>query len=256
MSEILTKGLFGVLFLDNAEASSTGVLALYVALACLLPAVIGYLLGSINTAVLISRAFYREDIRTKGSGNAGSTNMMRNYGRGASVATLVGDMLKTAISVGIGALLAAEAGMYIAGLFSIIGHVFPVFFGFKGGKGVASMAALILCTEPLVFLILVLMFVGIVTATKFLSLGSVMCAMLYPLILNRVYILIRDPAGVPFIPTIVSFTVMVIVIVMHRDNIRRLMKGEESKFAIKKSVKVPPAEAETESSSAKETDGE
>lgn len=246
MSEILTKGLFGVLFLDNAEASSTGMLALYVALACVLPAVIGYLLGSVNTAVLISRAFYREDIRTKGSGNAGMTNMMRTYGRGAAAATLIGDMLKTAISVGIGALLAAEAGMYIAGLFSVIGHIFPVFFGFKGGKGVASTAALVLCTEPVAFFILIFIFICIVAATKFLSLGSIMTVMMYPLILNRVYMLIRDPAGVPFIPTMVSFAVMVLIVAKHRDNIRRLMKGEESKFTIKKSVKVPKTEESTE----------
>ena len=181
-SEITTKGLFGILFLDNAEASSPGILALYVALACLLPAVIGYLLGSINTAVLISRTFYHEDIRTKGSGNAGMTNMMRNYGRGAAAATLIGDMLKTAISVVIGALLVAESGMYVAGFFSIIGHVYPVFFGFRGGKGVASMAALVLCTEPLAFFILIFMFICIVAATKFLSLGSIMAAMMYPLI--------------------------------------------------------------------------
>lgn len=245
MSEIFTKGLFGVLFLDNAEASSTGILALYVALACVIPAVIGYLLGSINSAVLISRMFYREDIRTKGSGNAGMTNMMRTYGKGAAAATLAGDMLKTVVSVGIGALLAAESGMYIAGLFSVIGHVFPVFFGFKGGKGVASTAALVLCTEPAAFLVLVFMFVCIVAMSKFLSLGSIMCVMMYPLILNRIYILLRDPNGVPFIPTLVSFAVMVIVVAKHKDNIQRLMKGQESKFAFKKSVK-PPASAEAE----------
>ena len=247
-SEITTKGLFGILFLDNAEASSPGILALYVALACLLPAVIGYLLGSINTAVLISRTFYHEDIRTKGSGNAGMTNMMRNYGRGAAAATLIGDMLKTAISVAIGALLVAESGMYVAGFFSIIGHVYPVFFGFRGGKGVASMAALVLCTEPLAFFILIFMFICIVAATKFLSLGSIMCMMMYPLVLNRVYMLLRDPAGVPFIPTLVSFLVMVLIVAKHKDNIQRLLKGTESKFVIKKSVKTPTAEEETASS--------
>ena len=105
MSEILTKGLFGVLFLDNAEASSTGMLALYVALACLLPAVIGYLLGSINTAVLISKTFYREDIRTKGSGNAGSTNMLRTYGMKAAALTLSCDILKGVISTLLGFLI-------------------------------------------------------------------------------------------------------------------------------------------------------
>lgn len=244
MSEILTKGLFGVLFLDNAEASSTGMLMLYVALACILPAVIGYLLGSVNTAVILSRRCYHDDIRTKGSGNAGMTNMMRTYGRRTAVLTLLGDMLKTALSVFIGAFLAAESGMYIAGLAAVIGHVFPIFFGFKGGKGVASMAALILCTEPVAFLILAFMFVCIVGMSKFLSLGSVMCAMMYPLILNRVYVLLRDPAGVPFIPTMVSFVVMVIVIAKHRENIRRLMRGEESKFSFKKSVKAPAPTAD------------
>lgn len=248
-SEITTKGLFGILFLDNAEASSPGILALYVALACLLPAVIGYLLGSINTAVLISRTFYHEDIRTKGSGNAGMTNMMRNYGRGAAAATLIGDMLKTAISVVIGALLVAESGMYVAGFFSIIGHVYPVFFGFRGGKGVASMAALVLCTEPLAFFILIFMFICIVAATKFLSLGSIMAAMMYPLILNRVYILIRDSAGVPIVPTVVSFLLMVLVVAKHRENIQRLLKGTESKFTIKKSVKVPKTENTEDKSS-------
>lgn len=248
-SEITTKGLFGILFLDNAEASSPGILALYVALACLLPAVIGYLLGSINTAVLISRTFYHEDIRTKGSGNAGMTNMMRNYGRGAAAATLIGDMLKTAISVAIGALLVAESGMYVAGFFSIIGHVYPVFFGFRGGKGVASMAALVLCTEPLAFFILIFMFICIVAATKFLSLGSIMGAMMYPLILNRVYILIRDSAGVPIVPTVVSFLLMVLVVAKHRENIQRLLKGTESKFTIKKSVKVPKTENTEDKSS-------
>jgi len=95
------------------------------------------------------------------------------------------------------------------------------------------------------FLVLVFMFVCIVGMSKFLSLGSIMCVMMYPLILNRIYILLRDPNGVPFIPTLVSFAVMVIVVAKHKDNIQRLMKGQESKFAFKKSVK-PSASAEAE----------
>lgn len=244
VSDIFVKGLLGKLFLDNLEASSTGMIAFFVGLACVLPAVIGYLLGSVNSAIIISRVLYHDNIRTHGSGNPGMTNMMRTYGKTAAALTLIGDMAKTALSVGIGALLLAESGMYIAGLFSVIGHMFPVFFGFKGGKGVASTAALVLCTEPLAFLLLALMFVGIVAATKFLSLGSIMGVMLYPIVLNRVYLLVRDPEGVPFIPTVVSFIVMVLVVARHRDNIRRLMKGEENKFSFKKSVKTVDAVAE------------
>lgn len=237
MSDIFVKGIIGYFFLDNLEASGTGVIALKVALACVLPAVIGYLLGSINSAVIISKLVYHDDVRTHGSGNPGTTNMMRTYGTKSAALTLVGDMAKTALSVLIGALLVAESGMYIAGLFSVIGHMFPIYYGFKGGKGVASTAALVLCTEPVAFLVLIIMFVGIVAATKFLSLGSIMCVMLYPVILNRVYLLVRDPEGVPFIPTMVSFVVMVLVLARHRDNIRRLYKGEENKFSFKKSVK-------------------
>ncbi|MBO5648390.1 MAG: glycerol-3-phosphate 1-O-acyltransferase PlsY [Clostridia bacterium] len=239
MSDILTKGIFGVLFLDNAQASSAGMLALYVALACVLPGVIGYLLGSVNAAVLISKVFYRDDIRRHGSGNAGMTNMMRTYGTGAAIGTLLGDMLKTILSVAIGALLAAEAGMYIAGMCSVIGHVFPVFFGFKGGKGVASTAALVLCTEPWAFAVIMLIFFCIVATTKYLSLGSVMCAMMYPLVLNRIYLLFRHTEGVPFIPTAVSFILMVLIVAKHKENIQRLMRGKESKFSFKKSVKTP-----------------
>ncbi len=237
LSDIFMKGLIGGYFLDDLEASSTGMIAFSIGLACILPAIIGYLLGSINTAVILSRLFYRDDVRTHGSGNPGATNMMRTYGKLASVLTFLGDMAKTALAVFLGAFLMAESGMYIAGLFSVIGHMFPVFFGFRGGKGVSCAAALVLCTEPLAFLVLAIMFVGIVATTKFLSLGSIMGVMLYPIVLNRVYMMVRDPAGVPFVPTVVSFLVMVLVVARHRDNIRRLLKGEESKFAFKKSVK-------------------
>jgi len=237
VSEIFVKGILGKYFLESVQSSSQGMLILYVVLACVLPAAVGYLLGSVNSAVLISRVFYRDDIRLHGSKNAGMTNMMRTYGIAAAIGTLIGDMLKTVLSVLLGALLLAEMGMYIGGLFSVLGHVFPLYFRFKGGKGVACAAAMVLCTEPLLFVVLMLLFVGIVALSRYISLGSVMCIMVYPLFLNRMYPVLHKTGGVPFVPTVVSFVLMVVVLLMHRENIRRLSRKEESKFEFKKSKK-------------------
>ena len=237
MSEIFVKGIIGKYFLESVQTDSQGMLMLCVVLACVLPALVGYLLGSINSAVLISCVVYHDDVRSHGSKNAGATNMMRTYGKAAAVATLIGDMLKTVIAVFFGALLLAEMGMYIGGLFSVLGHVFPLYFRFKGGKGVACAAAMILCTEPLLFVVLMLLFIGIVALSRYISLGSVMCIMVYPLFLNRMYPALHKTGGVPFVPTVVSFALMVTVLLMHRENIRRLSRKEESKFEFKKSIK-------------------
>lgn len=199
-------------------------------------AVAAYLLGSLNFAVILSRRVYHEDIRKRGSGNGGMTNMMRSYGKKAAALTLLLDALKAVLAVGIGALVAGEAGGYIAGLGCVLGHVFPLYFHFRGGKGVVVTAAMILCLEPVAFLILFLLFVAIVLMTRYISLGSVMCMLVYPLFLNRLYAsLHHQPPGATV--TLVSFAVAVLVIFLHRSNIRRLMNGEENKFSFKKSVK-------------------
>ncbi|MCQ2431977.1 MAG: glycerol-3-phosphate 1-O-acyltransferase PlsY [Clostridia bacterium] len=203
----------------------------------LVPALIGYVLGSVNIAVVISKLVYHDDIRKYGSGNAGTTNVMRTWGKGAAAATLIGDVLKGALAILLGRLFMGEDGMYLAGFAVICGHVWPCFFGFKGGKGVAATLGLVLFTEPLVALVLAIVFVGIVATTKFISLGSVMAVMMYPLVLNRIYTFIHHTEGVPIVPTLVSFCVMILVIVKHRENIQRLMKGKENKFSFKKSVK-------------------
>lgn len=239
MLDLLTKGLFGTLFPDGFTASSPHILIAVYMLSMLLPLLVGYLLGSVNSAVIISRVFYHDDVREHGSGNGGTTNVMRTYGKKAAIGTFVGDILKTALAVFLGALLAGEDGAYAAGLGAIIGHIFPVFFHFRGGKGVACAAALVLCTEPVLFFILAVIFVAIVWASKYISLGSVMCVILYPLFMNRIYQLLHHTQGVPFLPTFVSFLVMILIVFKHRSNIRRLMHGEENKFSFKKSVKTP-----------------
>ena len=249
MADVWNHGLIGILFPEDAPV--------WTLLFVLIPIAVGYLLGSVNTSILLSKFVYHDDIRKYGSGNAGTTNVMRTWGKGAAAATLVGDLAKTALAVIIGRLLMGETGMYLGGFAAVCGHVWPCFFGFRGGKGVAAALALVLFTEPIVALILLGVFICIVAATKYISLGSVMCVMMYPLFLNRMYMILHHTPGVPFIPTLVSFCLMVVVIVKHRENIRRLMKGQENKFSFKKTVKPKDGAAEAaETSEAVETAAE
>ncbi len=200
----------------------------------LLTMAIAYLLGSLNFAIILSAKEYHQDIRTFGSKNAGMTNMMRTYGKKAAALTLLGDALKAVVSALIGYVLLGMFGAYIAGLFCIIGHMFPVYYGFRGGKGVVTVAASILMCDPLVFLILFVFFVLIVLATKYISLGSIMCMLLYPIILDRVSRLLVGHTS-PFI--IIAILMAVLIIVKHHENIGRLLKGTESKFSFRKSKK-------------------
>lgn len=220
--------LEGILFSAGESIS----IAIYTM--CMIAVVVcAYLLGSVNTAVIVSRLVYKEDIRTKGSGNAGMTNMMRNYGIGPAAVTLAGDMLKTLLGMLTGTLFIGINGAYIAGLFCVIGHVIPIFYRFKGGKGVAATVMMILYLDIKVFLISVLIFVLIVWATKYLSLGSVMLALIYPLLLYRNDIVVQDRP----IRLIASLIVAAIVVYQHRANIKRIMDKTESKFSFKKTVK-------------------
>lgn len=200
----------------------------YIALAIsvILCIVIPYLLGSVNFALVISKIFYKDDIRNHGSGNAGMTNMLRTYGKKAAAGTLLCDLLKAVISVWLGLWFFGEIGAYIAGLFCVLGHIFPIFFKFKGGKGVATVAAMVLTLNPLAFLILFIIFVIIVATTRYISLGSVLCMLLYPALTYAL-------GGVGF-PTLFSFMVAAIVVFMHRSNIKRLLSGTENKVSFSK----------------------
>lgn len=193
----------------------------------LLCGVVAYLLGSLNFAVILSKIFFHDDIRKYGSGNAGATNMVRTYGRKWGVITFICDGLKAAVSVLLSMLLMGEGGAYIAALFAILGHIFPVYYKFRGGKGVVVAAISILCLNPMVFAILVLLFLAIVSASKYISLGSIICAFFYPMLLNAFS---RDKG---FIATVISVLLAVIVIFMHRENIKRLMSRTENKIGQK-----------------------
>ena len=220
--------LNGVVFAPGAELN----FGIY--LICLLAVMAAaYVCGSFSSAITFSKLMYKEDIRTKGSGNAGMTNMMRNYGIGPAALTLLGDMLKTMVGMLIGTLLLGVNGAYIAGLFCVLGHVIPVFYKFKGGKGVAATVMIILYLDVTAFLIVGVIFVLLVWATKYLSLGSVMLALTFPLILYRNDPVVHDRP----IRLFITFIIAGIVVFLHRANIKRIMNGTESKFKFKKTAK-------------------
>ncbi|MBR2387879.1 MAG: glycerol-3-phosphate 1-O-acyltransferase PlsY [Clostridia bacterium] len=194
--------------------------------------IIPYLLGSINFAIIISGRRFHDDVREHGSGNAGMTNMLRTYGKRAAGLTLLGDALKAVLAAIVGYYMMGMYGAYIAGFFCVLGHTFPIFHKFKGGKGVVTTAASMLMCNPIVFLIILALFVTIVAIWRFISLGSIMCALLYPFILSGVdMVLLGHPSGLYIIFALLT---SVLVIVKHKDNIKRLLEGKENKLSFKK----------------------
>lgn len=232
-----------MLFAKLCELGLNATVALVISL--LLCAVSGYFIGGLNFGIILSKKLYKEDVREKGSGNAGSTNMVRNYGWSTGLLTLAGDLAKTALATVLGMLFFMDSGMFIAGIFCMIGHIFPVYFGFKGGKGVACFGAIILVTsikmgQWYIFVIMLAIFLIVVLGTKYVSLGSVMCAMLYPIILNRINTALaaqipelQKLAGVEIYAVILGL----IVVIQHRSNIDRLLHGQENKLSFKKKEK-------------------
>lgn len=224
MTDILSAHTLFELLTENLSANLLLSTALCTILCILLP----YLLGSVNFALVISKIFYKDDIRKYGSGNAGMTNMLRTYGKGAALFTLLCDMLKAVFSVWFGIFVFGILGGYIAGLFCIIGHSFPIYFKFKGGKGVATTAAMILTLDPICFCALFVLFIFIVLLTRYVSLGSIMCMLLYPILTYR---LSTWDSG---FPVLISFFVAAFVIFMHRENIVRLLNHSENKISFSK----------------------
>lgn len=236
MSDFNLIRMNGLVPLLISESGHSIPIALAVLL-CAVGGIIAYFLGSLNFAVIISKVKFHEDIRKYGSGNAGMTNMLRTYGKAAAAFTLLGDAAKAAVSVMIGTLLCGEAGAYIAGLCCVIGHSFPIYYGFKGGKGIVVTAMTILCLNWLAFVILFAIFVLLVATTKYLSLGSIIGMLLYPLMLNRLYPFTHGGMSEGAVPAIVSILNAALVIWLHRENLKRLWKGNENKFSLKKKDK-------------------
>lgn len=199
-----------------------------------LSALVGYLLGSLSFSIILSRLRYQDDIRRHGSGNAGMTNTLRTYGKGAGAVVFVGDFLKGSLAVVLGHLIGGELGGYLAGFFVVIGHLFPVFFGFRGGKGVATAAGMILVMSPGTLLVLLVPFVLIIVLTRYMSLASITVAALYPVVtLGRMLLAGWEPSKI-LLGLVYSGVIGGLVIFMHRANIGRLLRGEESKLGKKK----------------------
>ena len=192
----------------------------------LIPALlVGYLLGSVSVAVLLTKRLPKGDVRKQGSGNAGATNVARVYGVWVGLATLVGDGLKTALAMYLGSLLAGEPGMVIAAFGCLMGHCFPLYFGFKGGKAVCVSAAIGLFLDWRFFLILVAVFFLTFLLTRRVSVCSMTAAVAYPL---GMLVL----GCFPWYTLALGCFITVFVIFMHRENLKRLLKGTEPKFTM------------------------
>ncbi len=242
-------GISGML-VGKLSPAEGWIMAIYLA-ATVICIVAPYLLGSMNFAIIISKTKYKSDIRNYGSGNAGATNMMRTFGKSAAGLTFLGDALKAFASGIIGYAALGQYGAYIAGLFCILGHMFPIYYKFKGGKGVVTAAISVLMCNPLVFLILLVIFVIIVAFTKYISLASVMCMLLYPVILDRMEKWMNGYTGAYVIIAIINAA---LIIFMHRENIKRLWQGKENKFSFKKSVKPEDADKSSDKESKSNAD--
>lgn len=201
-------------------------------------AIIAYAIGSISFSVIFSKKFAGFDVREKGSGNAGSTNVLRTVGKKAAALTLLCDALKGVVAVGI-ALLAGlmikdldkALLVQIAGIAVIIGHTFPVFFGFKGGKGVATSLGVLLITNWQIGLICLVFALLIMILTKMVSAGSVTASILFPvltLFIGKEHFIVEG--------SYLIFSIILAVMVMfnHRSNIKRILNGTENRISLKK----------------------
>ena len=193
----------------------------------ILSGVLAYLLGSVSTGVLISRAAFHDDVRTHGSGSAGTTNILRNYSKAAAVGTFLGDFIKGVAAVLIGLWLAGRMGGYLGAFCVLLGHLFPLYFGFRGGKGMATAAGTILALYPIVLPFVLVPWLLLVALTRYVSIGSITAAILYPV---ATYFWCGSTGTDLLWPMLLSITTAVLLVFMHRANIGRLIKGKENRL--------------------------
>ena len=221
-------------------------------LAIVLSALVSYLLGSCNSSILVVRLLKHQDVRDLGSHNAGLTNTLRCFGKGCAALTLIGDLAKGIIAVFLsrGICHWMDVGLtaqqdvhfigYIAGIFAILGHVFPLYYHFRGGKGVLVGVSVFLGIDPKVFGCLILIFIIVLAISKYVSLGSIIAAVCCPIITFLFQMLQREdmPMWYVWLNTGLAAVMGAMVIWMHRTNIQRLKNGTENRFSFHKTKNV------------------
>ena len=221
-------------------------------LAIVLSALVSYLLGSCKSSILVVRLLKHQDVRNFGSHNAGLTNTLRCFGKGCAALTLIGDLAKGIIAVflsrgichwmdvGLTAQQDVHFICYIAGIFAILGHVFPLYYHFRGGKGVLVGVSVFLGIDPKVFGCLILIFIIVLAISKYVSLGSIIAAVCCPIITFLFQMLQRGdmPMWYVWLNTGLAAVMGAMVIWMHRTNIQRLKNGTENRFSFHKTKNV------------------
>ena len=207
------------------------------AMIALISVVIGYLLGSLSFAVIVSRLFKKDDVRNHGSGNAGMTNVLRTYGKGAAALCTIGDFSKGLAAVLIARWIFVRFGItfmdgaYVGGFGALLGHLYPLYFGFRGGKGVLTSAGIVTAINPLMILMLGIPAVAVMFITRIVSIGSILAAAAYP-VATYFWNTWKDKPAL--YDTVFAALIGGVIIFMHRQNIKRLFNGTENKFGQKK----------------------
>ena len=201
--------------------------------------IVAYLIGSISFSVIISKKMAGFDVREKGSGNAGATNMLRSVGKKAAILTLLGDALKGVVAILFAIIVGAIAKsadksllVQIAGILVVVGHTFPVFFGFKGGKGVATSLGVLLMTNWKIGLICLVFALVLMAVTRMVSLGSIGAAVLFPVLVLFIHTNFTISEGSSYF--VYSVILAAIVIFNHIANVQRILNGTENKLSFKK----------------------
>ena len=217
-------------------------------LATFLAALLAYLLGSCNSAILFSKLIKGQDIRELGSHNAGLTNTLRCFGKGMAGLVLAGDLLKGVAAVLLARLMCSLMGAglpfpsgddttyigYIAGIFAILGHVRPLYYGFRGGKGVLVGVSIFLVVEPVVFAVLIGIFSLVLWRSKYVSLGSIIATCFCPVVTCLLHLFVYHTSVIHTVLYVVLSAIMSAqIIFMHRSNMERLRSGTENRFSFR-----------------------